>query len=134
SLHDALPISAMLEMALSRGFQALVLTNAMKPMHKMKPALVRLRERHSERLTIRVSIDHYGSAVHEVERGRRSWAPTIDGLQWLARNGFAITVASRRLSGEPEAVLRRGFARLFAELGVAVDADDPIAPTIFPEL
>jgi hypothetical protein len=124
----------MLEAALSRGFHALVLTNAMKPMHKMKTALIRLRERHGERLTIRVSIDHYGSAVHEIERGRRSWAPTIDGLRWLARNGFSIAVASRRLSGEPEAVLRRGFAALFAELGVGVDADDPVALTIFPEM
>ncbi len=127
-------LPAMLEMVLSRGFHALVLTNAMKPMHKMKPALTRLRERHGDRLTIRVSIDHYGRAVHETERGGRSWAPTIDGLQWLARNGFAIAVASRRLSGESEAVLRRGFAALFAELGVRVDADDPIALTIFPEM
>jgi uncharacterized Fe-S cluster-containing radical SAM superfamily protein len=127
-------LPAMLEAALSRGFHALVLTNAMKPMHKMKPALTRLRERHGGRLTIRVSIDHYGRTVHETERGRRSWAPTIEGLQWLARNGFAIAVASRQLSGEPEAVLRRGFAGLFAELGVRVDADDPIALTIFPEM
>ena len=127
-------LPAMLEAALSRGLQALVLTNAMKPMHKMKPALARLRERHGERLTIRVSIDHYGSAVHETERGPRSWAPTIDGLQWLARNGFSIAVASRQLSGEPETVLRRGFAGLFARLNVRVDADDPVALTIFPEM
>src|SRR5439155_19458105 len=52
-MNPALP--AMLEAALSRGFDALVLTNAMKPMHKMKLALTRLRERHGERLTIRVS-------------------------------------------------------------------------------
>ena len=85
----------MLEDALSRGFRAMVLTNAMKPMDKMKPALLRLRERFSNRLTLRVSIDHYGCAVHELERGRRSWAPTIDGLVWLAENGFSINVASR---------------------------------------
>src|SRR5947208_16755738 len=127
-------LPAMLEMALSRGFHALVLTNAMKPMHKMKPALTRLHERHGERLTIRVSIDHYGNTVHEVERGRRSWAPTIDGLRWLARNGFAVAVASRQLSEESEASLRQGFAGLFAELGVAIDADDPVALTIFPEM
>src|SRR5207253_9784206 len=127
-------LPAMLEAALSRGLHALVLTNAMKPMHKMKPALIRLRERHGERLTIRVSIDHYGSAVHETERGRRSWAPTIDGLKWLAANGFGVAVASRRLSGESEDELRRGFARLFADLGLAIDAADPVALTIFPEL
>jgi len=127
-------LPAMLEETLSRGFRAIVLTNAMKPMHKMKPALLALRERFGDRLTLRVSIDHYGRAVHELERGRRSWAPTIDGLVWLAENGFSINVASRYLSGEPEAVLRRGFAQLFAKLGIALDADDPVALMIFPEM
>jgi MoaA/NifB/PqqE/SkfB family radical SAM enzyme len=94
-------LPAMLEDALSRGFRAMVLTNAMKPMDKMKPALLGLSERFGHRLTLRVSIDHYGRAVHELERGRRSWAPTIDGLVWLAENGFSINVASRYLSGEP---------------------------------
>jgi hypothetical protein len=111
-----------------------VLTNAMKPMDKMKPALLRRRERFGDHLTLRVSIDHYGCAVHELERGKRSWAPTIDGLVWLAENGFSINVASRYLSGEPEAVLRRGFTQLFAKLGIALDADDPVALMIFPEM
>jgi uncharacterized Fe-S cluster-containing radical SAM superfamily protein len=127
-------LPAMLEEALSRGFRAMVLTNAMKPMHKMKPALLGLRERFGDRLTLRVSIDHYGRDVHELERGKRSWTPTIDGLVWLAENGFSINVASRYLSGEPEAELRRGFARLFAKLGIALDADDPVALMIFPEM
>jgi uncharacterized Fe-S cluster-containing radical SAM superfamily protein len=127
-------LTAMLEDVLSRGLAALVLTNAMKPMAKCKPALLRLKDRYGDRLTIRVSIDHYGRRVHELERAKRSWQPTIDGLVWLARNGFSLHVASRRLSGEPEAVIRDGFARLFAELGVSIDADDPIALTIFPEM
>jgi uncharacterized Fe-S cluster-containing radical SAM superfamily protein len=131
-LNPALP--AMLELALARGFRALVLTNAMKPMHKMKPALLALRDRFGERLQIRVSIDHYGRAVHEAERGPRSWQPTIDGLRWLAANRFAVSVASRLLSGEPEAEIRRGFAGLFAQLGLALDADDPVALTVFPEM
>ena len=127
-------LPGMLELVLARGFRALVLTNAMKPMHKLKPALLALRERHGDRLQIRVSLDHYGRAVHEEERGRRSWQPTIDGLLWLAAHGFAPSVASRRLSGESEAEIRRGFARLFAELGVAIDADDPSSLTVFPEM
>lgn len=127
-------LTAMLEDVLSRGLVALVLTNAMKPMAKCKPALLRLRDRYGDRLTIRVSIDHYGRQVHELERGRRSWQPTIDGLVWLARNGFSLNVASRRLSGEPETAIRAGFAGLFAELGVAIDADDPVALMIFPEM
>ncbi len=131
-MNPALP--AMLESCLERGFRALVLTNAMKPMHKMKPALLALRERCGGRLQVRVSLDHYGSAVHEEERGRRSWRPTIDGLLWLAARGFDVSVASRRLSGEPEAEIRRGFAGLFGELGLAIDANDTLALTVFPEI
>jgi MoaA/NifB/PqqE/SkfB family radical SAM enzyme len=124
----------MLEEVLSRGFDALVLTNAMKPMAKCKRPLLRLNERYHEQLTLRVSIDHYGRAVHEAERGRRSWQPTIQGLVWLAWHGFNLHVASRRLSGESEAELRAGFAQLFTELGVPIDASDPVRLMIFPEI
>src|SRR5438477_9117010 len=57
-------LPAMLDDVLSRGLHALVLTNAMKPMHKMKPELLALRGRYGTRLTIRVSLDHYGRRVH----------------------------------------------------------------------
>jgi uncharacterized Fe-S cluster-containing radical SAM superfamily protein len=127
-------LPAMLDDTLSRGFDALVLTNAMKPMGKCKPALRRLNDRYGDRLTIRVSIDHYGPAVHEQERGRHSWKPTIEGLCWLARNGFSLHVASRRLSSESEAEIRAGFARLFDELSVAIDAADPVRLMVFPEM
>jgi uncharacterized Fe-S cluster-containing radical SAM superfamily protein len=124
----------MLEAVLSRGLETIVLTNAMKPMRKMADRLLALNRRYGSALTLRVSIDHYGPAVHEEERGRRSWQPTIDGLLWLATNGFAVSVASRRLSGESEAAIRRGFDALFTELGVAIDAADPLALTVFPEM
>ncbi|MBV9521211.1 MAG: hypothetical protein JO010_00360 [Alphaproteobacteria bacterium] len=103
-------------------------------MAKCKRVLVDLRKRYGDRLTIRVSVDHYGRRVHEIERGERSWRPTSEGLVWLARNGFSLHVASRRLSGEPEAAIRSGFAKLFAEMGVAIDADDPVALMVFPEM
>jgi hypothetical protein len=127
-------LPAMLDDVLLRGLRALVLTNAMKPMHKMKSALLGLRDRYGDRLTIRVSLDHYGRRVHEAERGRRSWQPTIDGLLWLAAHDFDIAVASRRLSGESEAEIRAGFAGLFRELGLNLDADDPRDLTVFPEM
>jgi len=127
-------IVAMLGDVLSRGLDALILTNAMKPMRKLRPQLLALREAYGDRLRIRVSLDHHSPAVHEAERGRRSWTPTIDGLVWLARNGFAIDVAGRRFSGEPEAELRAGFARLFAELDIPIDADDPVRLMLFPEM
>lgn len=131
-LNPHLP--GILELALARGFRVLVLTNAMKPMHRSKPALLALQARFGARLQLRVSLDHYGRAVHEAERGPRSFQPTVDGLLWLARQGFAVSVAGRRLSGESEIEIRQGFARLFAELGVAIDAGDPVALTVFPEM
>jgi len=127
-------IVAMLELVLSRGLHALVLTNAMKPMRKLRAALLDLRDRHGDRLAIRVSLDHYMPAVHEAERGRRSWAPTIDGLVWLARNGFRLDVAGRRFTAETEAELRAGYARLFAELDIPLDAHDPVRLMLFPEM
>ena len=84
--------------------------------------------------TIRVSIDHYTKALHELERGPRSWQPTIDGLLWLARHGFSLNVAGRLYSGEAEGVVRAGYARLFASLGVVLDAFDPVDLVLFPEM
>jgi hypothetical protein len=127
-------IIGMLDDVLGRGLNALVLTNAMAPMRRLRPALLDLRDRYGERLRIRVSLDHYDPVVHENERGRRSWAPTIDGLVWLARNGFAMDVAGRRFTDEPEPALRAGYARLFKELGIPIDATDPVRLMLFPEM
>ncbi|MBS0558714.1 MAG: radical SAM protein [Proteobacteria bacterium] len=124
----------MLEDCLGRGFQALVLTNAMKPMQKQREQLLALQARHGAMLTLRVSLDHYTQPVHEEERGARSWRAGIDGLLWLAANGFRVNVAARRLTGETEAELRAGFARLFATLGLALDAQDPVELAVFPEM
>lgn len=129
--HD---IILMLDDVLSRGFDALVLTNAMKPMNRLRPQLLALRKRHGDRLRIRVSLDHHDPSIHEAERGRRSWEPTIDGLVWLARNGFALDVAGRRFSGEPEADIRAGYARLFERLKIQIDALDPVRLMLFPEM
>jgi uncharacterized Fe-S cluster-containing radical SAM superfamily protein len=127
-------IIAMLETVLSRGFDALVLTNAMKPLRKLRAPLLALRECYGDRLALRVSLDHYDPALHEQERGRRSWLPALDGLLWLARNGFRLDVAGRRYTGETEQSLRDGFARLFAAHDIPVDAHDPVRLMLFPEM
>jgi hypothetical protein len=127
-------LPAMLEAALGRGLSVLVLTNAMRPMRKMAAPLLALRARFGARLRIRVSLDHYAAPVHEAERGRRSFRPTVEGLAWLAREYFCVDVAGRKLSGEPEAVVRAGYANLFAEIGVTIDAADPVRLMLFPEM
>ncbi len=128
---DLLP---MLDDALSRGLEALVLTNAMRPMMKVADGLDALRVRYGARLRLRVSVDHYGPLQHEAERGPRTWEPTLDGLRWLAARGFALDVAGRLFSGEPEPAIRAGFARLFAAHAIPIDAADPVRLMLFPEM
>ena len=125
---------AMLEDSLARGFRVLVLTNAMRPMQRLKPQLLDLQRRLGQRLTLRVSLDHYAKALHEEERGARTWQPTLDGLLWLVRNGFTVAVAGRTVWGESEAALRQGYARLFAEHHLPLDANDRQQLVLFPEM
>jgi sulfatase maturation enzyme AslB (radical SAM superfamily)/predicted phosphodiesterase len=125
---------AMLETALARGFRVLVLTNAMRPMQRFKAALLDMHRRSAARLAIRVSLDHYSRALHEEERGAGTWQPTVDGLRWLAGNGFNVAVAGRMLWGEPDAAMRQGFSRLFDEYRIAIDAENRDQLIIFPEM
>tara|TARA_B100000614_G_scaffold211102_1_gene194280 strand:- start:20 stop:985 length:966 start_codon:yes stop_codon:yes gene_type:complete len=128
---DILPI---IETCLTRGHNVIVLTNAMRPMMKCADGLLAINERFGDRLVLRVSVDHYTQALHEMERGKRSWKPTIDGLAWLAANGFSINVAGRMKWGEPEDKMRAGYARMCDEVGIDLDTDDPMALVLFPEM
>ena len=127
-------ILAMLAAALDRGFEVLVLTNAMRPMMKLAQPLLALHLAHPGRLTLRVSLDHWGPDLHERERGAGSWAPAVEGLDWLCANGFAPHVASRLMWGESEAEARAGFRALFAARGWAIHAEDPAGLVLFPEM
>jgi uncharacterized Fe-S cluster-containing radical SAM superfamily protein len=124
----------MLEETLGRGWRALVLTNAMKPMQRRAADLLDLRSRHGGALTLRVSIDHFLPEKHQAVRGRGTWRLMLDGLRWLCRHGFRVHVAGRTLWGEPEAAVRAGFAALFTAEDLPIDAADPRALVLFPEM
>ena len=123
-----------IEVSLSRGFKVLVLTNAMRPMMKLQDDLLRLNETYGQQMKIRVSLDHYMPALHELERGKHAWARTLPGLQWLSKHKFHINVAGRSLSAEPEDAMRDGYAKLFAAEGINVNADDHSELILFPEM
>lgn len=122
--------------ALARGFEVLILTNAMRPMMRkaMRNGLLALNADFPGRLTLRVSLDHFEPAVHDRERGAGSFARTLEGMNWLRDSGVAMTVAGRSLFGESEAASRSGFAALFARQGYDIDAMDPARTVLFPEL
>lgn len=125
-------IITILQLCLTRGFKVLVLTNAMRPMRRYEAALLALDGRAA--LTLRVSLDHHSRAVHDAERGASSWDKAIAGLRWLSDNHFRIAVAGRHLADEDEGAARAAYARLFAEIGVGIDAADAAQLVLFPEM
>jgi hypothetical protein len=100
--------------------------------HKQK--LIDLNKRFGPRLTIRVSLDHHTAERHEDERGLGTFSPTRDGLIWLASQGVNIAVAGRTMWGEDEMAERAGYGRFFAAHAIPVDAEDPGALVLFPEM
>jgi len=124
----------MIEDCLMAGHRVLVLTNAMKPMQRQKMALEMLNARYPGKIAMRVSLDHYQASNHERLRGPNSWQATIEGLNWLATNGFDLAVAARMVWGESEAAMRAGFGELLRRLEIAIDADDPRRLVLFPEM
>jgi uncharacterized Fe-S cluster-containing radical SAM superfamily protein len=128
---DIIPIMGAI---LQRGFRLLVLTNAMRPMAKLADELLRFQERYPEQLTMRVSVDHFRPELHEEERGAKSWQPMLNGLCWLSNNQFNLDVAGRTLWGDDEQSLRQGFATLFEQNNIRVDAMDKKQLVLFPEM
>ena len=123
--RDMIP---MLRSALERGFEVLVLTNAMRPMRRFESELTALLRDHGSKLTLRVSLDHHSRAFHEAERGAGSWAKAVDGLQWLSDQGFRIAVAGRRLGSEDEAEARASYQRFFSAARIHVGAGIVLFP------
>jgi hypothetical protein len=119
--------AAMIAAALARGFEVLVLTNAMRPMRRFEAALRTLPR---SRLTMRVSLDHHSRSVHEAERGGGSWDKALDGLRWLEANGFRTAVAGRQLPGESGDDARAGYAALFEREGLTAGAGLVLFPAM----
>jgi hypothetical protein len=128
-------LPAMADQALRRGMRALILTNAMRPMRRHREVLSALRAGHGPRLVLRVSLDHHDGTRHDLERGAGSFEQAMEGLRWLSAEGFVVHVAARAgFDDADEAAMRQGFARLFMERGIAIDAMDPVALMLFPEM
>lgn len=123
-----------LDDTLSRGHDVLVLTNAMRPMQRSKAKLEQVRARYGDRLRLRVSLDHFTPERHEEERGEGTFNSALQGLLWLVRSGFNISVAGRTMWSEPLDGQRAGYARLFAEHGIHIDVNDPERLVLFPEM
>ncbi len=129
-------MSVLAEAALARGHRVLILTNAMRPMQRpgVTAALTALKAQYGARLALRVSLDSHEPGPHDAERGAGSFEAALEGLGWLARHGFAVSVAGRSAFSGGEAEARTGFAALFAAAGLPLDASDPNDLVVFPEM
>ncbi|WOF72844.1 radical SAM protein [Parvibaculaceae bacterium PLY_AMNH_Bact1] len=127
---------AILEDTLRRGLDALVLTNAMQPLLRptVKKDVAKLIEKYGKRLTFRVSLDHYSAALHDEERGPGAFTKAMEGLAFLSSLAAQITIAGRTCWGEDEESSRAGYAALFSDQSLSIDANDPLAVTLFPEM
>ncbi|MEL7098625.1 MAG: radical SAM protein [Pseudomonadota bacterium] len=130
---------AMIDMArasLRRGYDVLILTNAMKPM--MRPRVQKgLEALHSDfpgKLTLRVSLDYYAAPEHDAERGAGSFAETLKGMAWLRDTGITMAVAGRMAMAESEAEARAGYAALYSTHNFKIDAQNPSITVLFPEM
>lgn len=128
----------MIEMAkrsLERGYEVLILTNAMLPMQRkrVKEGLLALKS-YGDKLTFRISVDHWSEDLHDKERGKGSFAKTVQGMQWLRENGFQMAVAGRTVWGETDTDSRKGYAELFLKHDFNIDAYNPGTTVLFPEM
>ncbi len=126
----------MCTMILERGHSLLVLTNAMKPMMRprVQQALLELNKTYAGKVTMRVSLDHFTAKGHDEERGEGSFDIALIGLDWLTEHGFDLHIAGRAMFSESDGEARKGYADLIAARGWKIDASDPAAVMLFPEM
>ena len=126
----------MLRAALARGYRVLVLTNAMRPMMRpvMRAGLIALNKEFPEKLTLRISLDHFSAEMHDQERGAGTFDLTLQGMQWLRDEGLKMAVAARSLWHEDDAQSRAGFAALYLKHNFNIDAQNHVETVIFPEM
>ncbi len=126
----------MLRRSLARGYEVLVLTNAMSPMMrpKVQAGIAALVQAFGDKLTFRVSLDHHHPAIHDAERGTGAFEKSLRGMRWLRDQGARLAVAGRIEMAESEAEARAGYAGLFATEGFDIDATHPGMTVLFPEM
>lgn len=122
--------------SLARGYEVLILTNAMRPMMRksMQSGLASLVAEYGDKLKLRISVDHWSAKHHDVERGAGAFEKTLTGMRWLRDAGIRMTVAGRTVWGESDAQSRAGYAALYARERFAILAKDTGQTVLFPEM
>jgi len=126
----------MTEASLRRGYDVLILTNAMRPMMRktVREGLEKLVAIYGDKLTLRISLDHWSPAEHDAERGEGAFEKSLVGMRWLRDAGIRMAVAGRAMWHESDASARAGYAELYEREGFDIDAANPGITVLFPEM
>lgn len=122
--------------SLERGYEVLILTNAMRPMMRprVRAGLEALNTEFPGQLTLRISVDHHSAHHHDTERGAGTFERTLEGMRWLRDASIKMAVAGRTVWGETDEESRAGYAALYAAERFDIDAADPAVTVLFPEM
>ena len=125
-------IIKILNYALKHKFNALVLSNGLRPIEIKFKDLLNLPFK--ENLIIRISIDHHKKEKHEKIRGSNTWEKLLKNIQWLYKQKFIINIASRLEENDSEEEIRDGFQKLFNDLKIKFNAYDRNKLILFPHI
>ena len=128
---DMLPI---MHLCLYHGFEVLVLTNAYLPIDKHLEKLSALNKEFPGKITLRVSLDHYSSSIHEQERGDGTFERTLTTIKKLTDLGLNVTIAGRSLSNESRVDALQGYQQLLNDYGTGIEVLNGENIVIFPEM
>lgn len=125
-------IIKILKATLNSGKEVLVLTNAYRVLKRHWKHLLELKETYKDKLSIRVSLDHYSKEIHEQERGDNTFEPTLQTIKELVDAGFNISIAGRALVQDSIEQVRKSYEKLLGSYGISLDMTKKLV--VFPEM
>lgn len=113
----------------SRYRPCFVLTNATEPLLKRCDQVMPLKNSPYP-IHFRVSLDFPDRARHDRDRGEGSFDKALEGIRWLIRQGFRVSIARQTDLNEVPGDVEAQFRALFREKGIP----EHLAFTAFPNL
>jgi MoaA/NifB/PqqE/SkfB family radical SAM enzyme len=102
-----------------------ILTNGRRYIRSHFDALRELRDRHGERLRLRITLESPRAAEHDFIRGKGTFGQTVETIVQLAGMGFVPVVTAERpfLSETSDEEIREAYRGLFLARGVEVEVN-----------
>ncbi len=102
-----------------------ILTNARRHIRSHFDALRDLRQRHGDRLRLRITIESPRAAEHDAIRGKSTFDQTLETIDQLSAMGFVPVITAERafLSEKTDDEIRAAYEAIFQPRGVQVEVN-----------